>query len=751
MSSLEANINLQQPSKLQTWCIAFALVLVLTGCTGLSSALADLRKTPSDDPQFLEGELAFNLQPLQNEINLVAAAKTQGAKRLNTLEYPSPAHPYLSAPDVRAISGGRGEGLSCSLPPLVSEIIFTPPKTAGNAGRAAPIGLHFRQACVTHDYCYRHGAATYGYRQTDCDLMLYDEAFRLCYAIYKQASNEENPATDYCTREAKLVLWGVNMFGFKAFQREGASTYFEFDPLARARRTYRQAPADQNPHQGFSVARMMRGKTNEPLTKYVFAIDEEWKVSSAKPNSGSQSLPASWTFSKMMDSQIDLPPPQLPIFANLQGELRLWLIERQSARYTGMRVYTFDPVKPQIVALQGNGRNTHYECNSPINLPFALSDNSTSILVAGVAVSTPEPTKLCRDSLLHRDAAIALQGVPFRSFLKSNFYRLAQHSPLYGRFQVDAAEPQFAFLGRGHYGQPSEKTETHKQRSDQGEGYQQNAALFTMITENSFKRTETDIEEDDEPVVPMRIAPWGAQDALVSIRKSPAGNVCLKLWNPALNLTASKAEDTNFRLKTPCVDVSEMAGGRALDSSWITIPPQIVRVGDQDVVLLTRTCVLQGEKCRPAQPIFSSFAGTQPPPDWVQLDALALRVVKTNKDEQKSGSLPASRITQVAVSVVEANPANKIDLQPYLARTSKLNVEHASTLGKIFLKKLENCPPAATSTTCENVRTEASHHWLHAQSLASVEHSEPAVIAAHFAPHPFAASEWKTLLLPIPK
>ncbi len=32
-------------------------------------------------------------------------------------------------------------------------------------------------------YCYRHGAATYGYTQADCDYLLKSNSFRICLFI----------------------------------------------------------------------------------------------------------------------------------------------------------------------------------------------------------------------------------------------------------------------------------------------------------------------------------------------------------------------------------------------------------------------------------------------------------------------------------------------------------------------------------------------------------------------------------------
>ena len=51
------------------------------------------------------------------------------------------------------------------------------------AGKRHLVLQRFRQACVFHDLCYRHGLATYGYNQNDCDRILQNAAFRLCIYI----------------------------------------------------------------------------------------------------------------------------------------------------------------------------------------------------------------------------------------------------------------------------------------------------------------------------------------------------------------------------------------------------------------------------------------------------------------------------------------------------------------------------------------------------------------------------------------
>jgi hypothetical protein len=140
-------------------------------------------------------------------------------------ELPPTAHAVPSSyADIQHI-GGQGEGLNCSLPPGVD--IFAFPR---NARIEAPVSLRMRQACVAHDYCYRHGSATYGYTQADCDYILQENAFRLCRQVTK-AKNV--PA---CVTDARKITLGVRVGGAGSFRRAGVasdtgrySTYFEFD------------------------------------------------------------------------------------------------------------------------------------------------------------------------------------------------------------------------------------------------------------------------------------------------------------------------------------------------------------------------------------------------------------------------------------------------------------------------------------------------------------------------------------------
>jgi hypothetical protein len=129
--------------------------------------------------------------------------------------------------------GGMGLGIDCSIPlkSVLEGIVFPRSDTVSS------ISLQFRQACVLHDMCYRHGAQTYGYSQAQCDLALQQDAYQLCKKIF-----DPNKIKN-CESEANQVLMGVRIGGAFAFKPkliasklttgarvslEPYSTYFEY-------------------------------------------------------------------------------------------------------------------------------------------------------------------------------------------------------------------------------------------------------------------------------------------------------------------------------------------------------------------------------------------------------------------------------------------------------------------------------------------------------------------------------------------
>ncbi|PWR25019.1 hypothetical protein [Zavarzinia aquatilis] len=160
--------------------------------------------------------------------------------------------PY-SSDDVQVI-GGRGEGIDCSVPWLASALVLPP------GAKGQPLVLEMRQACVTHDYCYRHGAATYDYTQADCDRALLDQALKQCvFIVSKEEVDNQGPEWQACLNRARLMSLGVTFGGSGAFRtaelppdrgpHEVGSSYFDYDPYPLKSASYHiyriaDAPAD---------------------------------------------------------------------------------------------------------------------------------------------------------------------------------------------------------------------------------------------------------------------------------------------------------------------------------------------------------------------------------------------------------------------------------------------------------------------------------------------------------------------------
>jgi hypothetical protein len=143
---------------------------------------------------------------------------------------------YQSGPEVVSAIGGGGEGLNCSLPRLANYFFD---RMEYDKGNRRLVLQRFRQACVFHDLCYRHGLATYGYTQNDCDQVLQNEAFRLCKNVQSGKVSAES-----CQTDSKMILAGVTFGGSDAYRAWDRSTYFEFE-------------ADPSRSSGFSVSRVV--------------------------------------------------------------------------------------------------------------------------------------------------------------------------------------------------------------------------------------------------------------------------------------------------------------------------------------------------------------------------------------------------------------------------------------------------------------------------------------------------------------
>jgi hypothetical protein len=138
-------------------------------------------------------------------------------------EMPPTVTSFQSGPEVVSTIGGSGEGLNCSLPSLANYFFDLMYDKDGNRRLVLQ---RFRQACVFHDLCYRHGLATYGYSQNDCDQILQNEAFRLCLYF---SNGSKADGGERCQTDSKMILAGVSFGGADAYRAWDRSTYFEFE------------------------------------------------------------------------------------------------------------------------------------------------------------------------------------------------------------------------------------------------------------------------------------------------------------------------------------------------------------------------------------------------------------------------------------------------------------------------------------------------------------------------------------------
>lgn len=176
-----------------------------------------------------------------------------------------PATPYLpmqSTAEVAAL-GGRAEGISCSLPSIAESFFDDAPAGVEQSAPNASVNLQFRQACFRHDYCYRHGAATYGYTQLDCDNFLAEDAARLCVQIMRKT---DDPAVTekrlaWCQTRARKVLLGVMAGGAAAFREEQPNhryqvkdpTHFDVQSEVSTRLEYDPYPSVKSDGEHFAL------------------------------------------------------------------------------------------------------------------------------------------------------------------------------------------------------------------------------------------------------------------------------------------------------------------------------------------------------------------------------------------------------------------------------------------------------------------------------------------------------------------
>jgi hypothetical protein len=117
---------------------------------------------------------------------------------------------------------GAGEPVGCSIPEVITAV----------SSYHEVYKDYFHSACVEHDYCYRHGLATYGLNQGYCDNRFYSDMMELCGSagggILGITDLDGLAEKAKCRLAADQFYAAVHAHGYKAF-RTTNSTYCEFD------------------------------------------------------------------------------------------------------------------------------------------------------------------------------------------------------------------------------------------------------------------------------------------------------------------------------------------------------------------------------------------------------------------------------------------------------------------------------------------------------------------------------------------
>lgn len=111
---------------------------------------------------------------------------------------------------------GNNEPVGCSIP----EVMIVLSKDIEEQAET------FRPACETHDYCYRHGFATYGARREECDTQFLEDMYDNCDGP-AGLNKLDVPGYSICLAAATQMHDMIRRKG-GAYFRTTTSTYCEF-------------------------------------------------------------------------------------------------------------------------------------------------------------------------------------------------------------------------------------------------------------------------------------------------------------------------------------------------------------------------------------------------------------------------------------------------------------------------------------------------------------------------------------------
>lgn len=485
---------------------------------------------------------------------------------------------FPASADIRAVLGGKGEGLGCSIPKVLAAVFFDT-----DARRESPVPLQLRQACVFHDFCYRHGHATYGYTKENCDVMFQEHAYRLCRQIH-----QETLPQDECRRRARVALLGVSLGGGKSFQHAHHSTFFEFDPF----------PTRANDYVVVRAARQPPNRTSDDVhadgALWTFLLKHGWMTFRKFDGSGWGDVGAT----PFLRGKTPVPP----FVVRDAGRDRFLWLARPSLSNSGVYGYAVDATTPEALAhtlpermgVPGTEYTTctdrdaqhepdpgryiltspavskpkapyskhEYDCGTSVSKPLVIDCDGRGpkpLIVTFGYHPWPQNVPNVRGNHLaalcaQSQSAFALAST--RAGLEKSGYRFAQNEFLTGRF-IESSSWGLIALGRGHYGDDDPRT-------DAAVNWTENVSVIfkplTGVIETY--RSNVRLTEADEPLAPLRADGDTAEpDRLIALVNpcSPRTdcNIEVREWLPHRGWMSSKST-------------------LSLSVEWLRQPPQVV-------------------------------------------------------------------------------------------------------------------------------------------------------------------------------
>lgn len=532
---------------------------------------------------------------------------------------------YYPSAATEAIFGGRGVGLDCSIPKPLKAFAF---KT--DAG-GAPISLQFRQSCIMHDLCYRHGYATYGYTQAQCDVMLQESAYRLCRQINKSTREEtrSSVAAAYteCETEARKVLLGVTLGGGGSFKSKGRSTYFEYDPMPTHADDYVVGRAVDD-----ATARATVGDLG---IRTFHILRQTMSMRKLINDRASSTGEKQTTTPRLFPDQRIATPPQLTGYPDAGSRVAvasLVSIARKDLKSTDLKLYELQTLAPSqsgtgAYELQFKACPDRHNspCSTDVDAPihkFVTVDHKPLLLSVTHRGSIPEtdsnpcpsghnvlgstvkvvqksvmfdetqplesPQIVCKDG--KKTPAWPMDDYPLNAkTLMRQKYRFMQHDVLIEKNAANQATHAWV-LGRG--AKLSTRTAGHEplfEEDSAGSTYQTHVVVARQALGNrkftEIDRFELEASETDEPFQLVRLGGsrgvalmslgWQAADrARVSDDQTPWAPPILKLWRvPGKDRDASQQPMT--------VSLPE-----ALRDRYTDIPPVVARLSTREEPIL---------------------------------------------------------------------------------------------------------------------------------------------------------------------